>query len=118
MEDLINHPSHYEKACAKVEPIVLCEQLDFCLGNFVKYVLRADFKGHRKQDLEKARYYLLRAMANGIPDNVLRLKNLAYAYENPILTSFFKCLENRGKDGLEPFVTCLSVAIKRCKDDE
>lgn len=115
MEDLINHPSHYEKACAKVEPIVLCEQLDFCLGNFVKYVLRADFKGHTKQDLEKARYYLLRAIANGIPDNILRLKNLAYAYENDLLTDFFTCLEN--KEGFEVVLNSLNFEIAWCKDE-
>lgn len=117
MEDIINHPSHYENASAKVEPIVLCEQLDFCLGNFVKYILRADFKGHRKQDLQKARFYLFRAIDNGIPDDILKLKNLAYAYENPLLTDFFKCLEHMGDDGFEHFIKILSVAIKRCEDE-
>ena len=30
----------------------------FCLGNAVKYILRAQKKGNEKQDLEKAQFYL------------------------------------------------------------
>ena len=30
----------------------------FCLGNAVKYILRAEKKGSDKQDLEKAQFYL------------------------------------------------------------
>ena len=32
--------------------------LNFELGNVLKYVLRADKKGNRKQDLQKALWYL------------------------------------------------------------
>lgn len=31
----------------------------FCLGNVVKYLLRAEKKGKDKQDLEKAKFYLV-----------------------------------------------------------
>jgi hypothetical protein len=33
------------------------------LGNAVKYISRADHKGNRKQDLEKAKWYIDRAIA-------------------------------------------------------
>jgi hypothetical protein len=34
------------------------KQLNYNLGNVVKYVTRADHKGNRLEDLEKARWYL------------------------------------------------------------
>ena len=34
---------------------------DFCIGNAIKYILRAPYKGNEKQDLEKAKWYLDRA---------------------------------------------------------
>ena len=39
------------------------KQLDYYLANVVKYVSRADHKGNRKQDLEKAKWYLDRAIS-------------------------------------------------------
>lgn len=50
----------YEK-CAltlTLEPIYLCSRLNFCLGNVVKYILRAPFKGDYAGDMEKALDYL------------------------------------------------------------
>lgn len=54
-------PSHYQK---KVQPIELIDAFDmnFNLGNVVKYVSRAGKKGDAYQDLEKAFYYLKREM--------------------------------------------------------
>ena len=39
------------------------KDLSYHLGNAVKYISRADHKGDRKQDLEKAKWYLERAIA-------------------------------------------------------
>lgn len=52
-------PEHYE---GEVQPIELIEaqRLNFNLGNVVKYVCRADRKGERRADLEKALWYLRR----------------------------------------------------------
>lgn len=55
--DPVNHPSHYTWL-GGIEVIDITEHLGFCLGNVVKYVLRADHKGEPVQDLEKARWYL------------------------------------------------------------
>ena len=47
-EDRVNHPSHYtwlKKLCG-IEVIDITRHMDFCLGNAIKYILRA---GH-KQD--------------------------------------------------------------------
>lgn len=60
MSDAINHPLHYNKHPSGVEAIEVCQHLDFCLGNAVKYIWRAGMKGDHRQDLEKARWYLQR----------------------------------------------------------
>lgn len=60
-EKLVNHPAHYVEQSAMIEPIELCERLGFNLGNAVKYIVRAGHKGDAVEDLEKAKWYLLRA---------------------------------------------------------
>lgn len=59
--DLVNQPPHY-KSKGGIESIDVIEsfELGFNLGNVVKYILRADKKGNKKQDLEKAQWYLNR----------------------------------------------------------
>lgn len=66
MIDPVNHPAHY-KTEAGIESIDVIEafELNFRLGNAVKYILRAgrpDPKDPSKvmQDLQKARWYLER----------------------------------------------------------
>ena len=56
MSDPVNHPDHY--TCYEHEVIELTKQLDFCMGNVCKYILRADHKGNPVLDLEKAQWYL------------------------------------------------------------
>ena len=57
--ETIKHPSHYAEG-RKYEPIdVICDwNLDFCLGNVVKYISRAGRKENEIEDLKKARFYL------------------------------------------------------------
>lgn len=59
-EDAIN-PPHYQQY-EGFEVIDVTEQLNFCLGNAAKYILRAGHKpGNSKvQDLEKAKWYIER----------------------------------------------------------
>ena len=54
--DPVNHPKHYLQGA--VEVIEITQDLNFCLGNVVKYVLRADHKGNPIEDLQKAAWYL------------------------------------------------------------
>ena len=58
--DAIN-PQHYQQYKG-FEVIDVTEQLNFCLGNATKYILRAGHKpGNSKvQDLEKAKWYIER----------------------------------------------------------
>lgn len=63
--DPVFEPEHYKAMGAEcpncshvLEPILFTKLLNFCLGNVVKYVLRADHKGKALEDLRKARNYL------------------------------------------------------------
>ena len=60
MADIINHPAHYNRS--SIEPINVIEKwdLNFNLGNVIKYVERAGYKDPSKtiEDLKKARWYL------------------------------------------------------------
>lgn len=70
-EDQVNHPKHYTIHPSGIETIELTEHMNFCLGNVIKYVMRAPYKGKQIQDLEKAAWYLnreinrLKAIDNG-----------------------------------------------------
>lgn len=58
--DPVNRPKHYTSHPSGVEVIDITEHMNFCLGNVVKYVLRAEHKGNTLEDLKKARWYLNR----------------------------------------------------------
>lgn len=58
--DAVNHPPHYTQHPSGVECIQVTECMNFCLGNAVKYIWRADLKHDAIEDLEKARWYLTR----------------------------------------------------------
>ena len=58
-KEQVNHPYHYQQG---IEPIEVIESwdLNFNLGNVIKYTLRAPYKEDMIQDLEKAKWYLER----------------------------------------------------------
>jgi len=58
VKDMVNHPQHYKGKKFEVIDIINDYSLNFELGNAIKYILRADRKGNRKQDIEKAIWYL------------------------------------------------------------
>lgn len=64
MRDSVNHPSHYNWLPNGIEVIDVVENLNFCMGNAVKYILRADHKGKPVEDLQKAAWYLEREIQN------------------------------------------------------
>lgn len=61
--DMVNHPKHYKVGGIETIDFIEAKNLNYNLGNVVKYVTRADHKGSRKQDLEKARWYLDREIS-------------------------------------------------------
>ena len=58
MKDMVNHPEHYTSHPSGIEVIQITEHMNFCLGNSVKYILRAGLKGDAIEDLKKARWYI------------------------------------------------------------
>lgn len=58
----IDHPAHYQGKSMETIDIIENFDLNFCLGNAIKYILRAGKKGDKKEDLEKAIWYLQREM--------------------------------------------------------
>lgn len=62
--DLVNHPPHYKQGGIETIDFIEAKGLNYHLGNAVKYITRADLKGNRLQDLQKARWYLDREIAN------------------------------------------------------
>lgn len=60
--DPVNNPQHYKSHLSGIEVIQITEHLNFCLGNAIKYILRADHKDNPMQDLQKARWYMEREL--------------------------------------------------------
>jgi len=58
--DLVNHPPHYTAGGIETLDFIEAKDLNFRLGNAVKYIARAGKKvgGDPIQDLEKAKFYL------------------------------------------------------------
>lgn len=69
----VDHPDHYGGKDNPYEAIQVIEawDLNFHLGNVVKYISRAGKKGEGLEDLEKALWYLSRHVENvqNIGDN-------------------------------------------------
>jgi hypothetical protein len=64
--EAVDHPAHYGGSENPYEAIKVIEawDLDFCLGNTVKYISRAGKKDKAKEieDLKKAAWYLARRL--------------------------------------------------------
>ena len=64
-EDMVNHPSHYTQG--EIECIEVIKYINdklhtegyegYCLGNFIKYIWRCNFK-NGWEDIDKAIFYL------------------------------------------------------------
>lgn len=61
-DQTVDHPDHYKGNNLEVIDVIESFDLNFRLGNSVKYILRAGKKGSKKTDLEKAIWYLQREM--------------------------------------------------------
>jgi hypothetical protein len=63
--DNVNHPAHYKVGGIETIDFIEAKQLNYNLGNVVKYITRADHKGNTQEDLLKARWYLNREISKG-----------------------------------------------------
>lgn len=60
--DMVNHPPHYKAGGIETIDFIEAKQLDYHLGNVVKYISRSGRKEDAVEDLKKARWYLDRAI--------------------------------------------------------
>jgi hypothetical protein len=62
--DNVNHPLHYRVGGIETIDFIEAKQLDYHLGNVVKYISRAEHKDEKLENLKKAQWYLNRAVSN------------------------------------------------------
>ena len=55
----VDHPYHYNKGIEAID-IIESWELNFSLGNAIKYILRSPHKGNQLEDLKKASWYINR----------------------------------------------------------
>jgi len=108
--DPVNHPAHYLTHRSGVECITITEHLNFCLGNAVKYIWRADSKGDAINDLAKAAWYIEREIA--------RRKALADMENARLLDVIADCLEKDlvAKSASSPNLTGNTLAYAQAGD--
>lgn len=63
MTDLVNHPDHYKVGGIETIDFIEAKRLNYNMGNAVKYISRAEHKGNKRQDLEKAIWYINRELS-------------------------------------------------------
>jgi hypothetical protein len=61
--DPVNHPAHYKTGGIETIDFIEAKELNYNMGNAVKYISRAEYKGNKQQDLEKAIWYLNRELS-------------------------------------------------------
>jgi TPR repeat protein len=96
--DPVNHPQHYLAHRSGIECIQITEHFNFCLGNALKYIWRADEKGDAINDLAKAAWYIEREIS--------RRKALADIENGLLIGVIADCLE---KDMLTKSVSSTST---------
>ena len=62
MTDLVNDPPHYKTGGIETIDYIEAKELNFHLGNAVKYISRANHKGTPIEDIRKAIWYLEREL--------------------------------------------------------
>ena len=75
-EDMVNHPSHYTQG--EIECIEVIKYINdklnmkgyqgYCLGNFIKYIWRCNFK-NGWEDINKAIFYLDELLTEQVKDD-------------------------------------------------
>ena len=61
-KETVNHPDHYNQGIEAID-IIESWNLNFSLGNAIKYILRAPYKGSKREDIKKAIWYLERELS-------------------------------------------------------
>lgn len=119
-EDLINHPSHYNQY--EFEVCELTCAMGFSLGNAVKYILRAPYKGDEVSDLQKAVWYINNLLAIPAEEQCRQLlrfiePELIYSFDNLTVANLIRACELGNSDILYMCREHLENRIKRLVDE-
>lgn len=64
-KETVNHPNHYNTGEYEVIDVIEDWDLNFNLGNAIKYIARCNHKGNKEEDLKKAVFYINREIGKG-----------------------------------------------------
>lgn len=61
--DIVNNPMHYKVGGCEAIDVIKAkltpeEYRGYCKGNVLKYLMRANYKEHHDQDIQKAHWYM------------------------------------------------------------
>ena len=63
-KDTVNHPPPYTAGGIETIDFIEAKQLNYHLGQVIKYITRAEHKNNSLEDLQKAQWYLNREIEN------------------------------------------------------
>lgn len=98
----VEHPKHYNSHPSGIECLDIVERMPFCLGNAVKYLWRADLKGKRSEDVQKALFYLDRVIADTVTNQLYN--------RDTRLTAYARRLRDHADHGFTTVISDLMVA--------
>lgn len=81
--DPVNRPKHYTSHPSGIECIRVTEHMNFCLGNAVKYIWRADEKDNDLEDLKKAAWYIAREIERREKKLIQSAENICKPSKSP-----------------------------------
>jgi len=96
----VNNPAHYNKYSHEV--IELTEQFDFCMGNVLKYIIRAPYKGKYHEDMQKAAWYLKRIVEKKQKLRIVTksIEELGNSFQNVLVTEILQAAKKKDYDQL------------------
>ena len=65
---MANSPSYYTRGKIEVWSFIRDQNLNYFLGNAIKYICRAGFKSDKAEDLAKAIHYLENELQNALSE--------------------------------------------------
>ena len=90
-------PTYYRRGTIEVWDFIRDQGLNYHLGNAIKYIVRAGYKGSKADDLRKAIHYLENELQHTLPNEKPqrpsnrvpgRVSNLEFQFESGDATAF------------------------------
>jgi hypothetical protein len=121
--EAVNHPDHYNSQ--PIECIKIAELYNFNVGNAIKYLWRCEYKGNKKQDLQKAAFYIQREIDRDIEVEYwvdfkgtglsMYFDELNLEFSNNIYSALYLIYGGYNKKKLENCLFCINKEIEILK---